>query len=206
MREQKHSPGAPGLCHMVLMKQPIVTSRLRIRRFTLEDLDAVAPLHDDCFGEAPREVRRMWLEWTMRNYVALEQLQQPPYGDYAIELRDGGEVIGAIGLVPSFGPFDRLPSLWCGSNSNPDLFRPEVGLFWAIAATHRRRGYASEAAAAMVAFAFNQLKLARIVATTEHDNAASIGVMQRIGMRIERNPLDEPAWFQTVGVLENPSK
>src|SRR4051812_1559936 len=44
----------------------------------------------------------------------------------------------------------------------------------------------------------------RIVAATEHDNLASIGVMRRLGMRIERNPDPEPHWFQTVGVLFNP--
>jgi ribosomal-protein-alanine N-acetyltransferase len=79
-----------------------------------------------------------------------------------------------------------------------------MGMFWAIAAKHRRMGYASEAGRALAKFAFATLRLARIVATTEHENAASIGVMRRMGMTIERNPVDEPIWFQTVGVLVNP--
>ena len=54
----------------------------------------------------------------------------------------------------------------------------------------------------MVSYAFNQLRLRRIVATTENDNARSVGVMRRLGMRLERNPLAEPAWFQTVGILD----
>ena len=167
----------------------------------MDDLTAVAQLHDACFGPAPIEARRAWLEWSVRNYVALAQLQQPPYGDYAIELLSSGEVIGAVGLVPSFGPFDRLPSLRCASNTDPNAYRPEIGLFWAMATQHRRMGYATEAAHAMAAFAFRELNLARIVATTEHDNAASIGVMRRLGMVLERNPEPEPHWFQTVGVL-----
>jgi ribosomal-protein-alanine N-acetyltransferase len=57
----------------------------------------------------------------------------------------------------------------------------------------------------MVAYAFGQLRLRRIVATTEHDNARSIGVMRRLGMRLELNPLAEPAWFQTVGILDGPA-
>ena len=57
----------------------------------------------------------------------------------------------------------------------------------------------------MVAYAFAQLRLRRVVATTEHDNARSISVMRRLGMRIERNPLPEPAWFQSVGILDNAS-
>jgi hypothetical protein len=42
------------------------------------------------------------------------------------------------------------------------------------------------------------------VATTEHANIASIGVMRKLGMRIERNSLSEPPWLQVVGVLEHP--
>ena len=45
--------------------------------------------------------------------------------------------------------------------------------------------------------------LQRIVATTTYDNTASIGVMRRLGMTIERNPLPEPIFMQVVGVLEN---
>jgi RimJ/RimL family protein N-acetyltransferase len=57
----------------------------------------------------------------------------------------------------------------------------------------------------MVGYAFDKLQLARIVATTENDNVRSIAVMKRLGMSIERNPLGEPHWFQTVGVLMNPA-
>ena len=77
-----------------------------------------------------------------------------------------------------------------------------MGLYWIVAPEHRGCGIASEAAAALVAHAFAELGLARVVATTEHANLASLGVMRRLGMRIERNPGPEPAWFQTVGVLE----
>ena len=55
----------------------------------------------------------------------------------------------------------------------------------------------------MVAYGFDELDLARIVATTEDGNHRSIAVMKRLGMTIERNPLNEPAWFQIVGVLAN---
>jgi hypothetical protein len=44
-----------------------------------------------------------------------------------------------------------------------------------------------------------------LIATTERSNAASIGVMRRLGMDIQRNPDAQPGWFQTVGVLFNPS-
>jgi len=79
---------------------------------------------------------------------------------------------------------------------------PEFGLFWAISSAYQRQGFATEAARAMIEYAFQHLRLRRVVATTEYDNLASIGVMRRLGMRIERNPLPEPPWLQVVGVLE----
>jgi ribosomal-protein-alanine N-acetyltransferase len=45
--------------------------------------------------------------------------------------------------------------------------------------------------------------LRRVVAMTTYDNVASMGVMRKLGMRIERNPLDDPVWFQVVGMVEN---
>ena len=55
----------------------------------------------------------------------------------------------------------------------------------------------------MIDYAFNALTLKRIVATTTYDNAASMGVMRKLGMRVERNPRSDPPWFQVVGILEN---
>ena len=44
--------------------------------------------------------------------------------------------------------------------------------------------------------------LDHIVATTERDNLASQAVMRHLGMRMHENALDEPEWFQLVGILE----
>ncbi len=55
----------------------------------------------------------------------------------------------------------------------------------------------------MIDYAFTELKLRRIVATTTYDNVPSIGVMQKVGMRIEKNPFADPPWLQVVGILEN---
>ena len=45
-------------------------------------------------------------------------------------------------------------------------------------------------------------RLRRVIAETDEVNAASIGVMRKLGMRIERNAIGEPPWLQVVGVLE----
>ena len=184
--------------------RPITTPRLVIREFRESDSDRLARLLDDCFGEAPRVERDAWLSWTVRNYRALERLRQPPYGDYAVSLREGGGLVGTVGLVPSFGPFESLPAFARRLRDRPGGRQtPELGLFWAVAPAYRGAGYATEAADALATFAFEALKADRVVATTEHENAASIAVMRRLGMTIERNPAAEPEWFQTVGVLFN---
>ncbi len=178
------------------------TERLTIRPLVMEDLDVVHAISNECFGKIPTHERREWLTWQIMNYTALARLWQPPYGDRAIVRRSDGVLVGMVGLVQSWGPFDLLPSFRrLLTQPPPNLSRPEMGLFWALAEDARGQGYATEAARALTDYAFGTLKLARIVATTEHDNASSIAVMRRLGMTVERNPEGTPEWFQTVGVL-----
>ena len=168
------------------------TDRLIVRPLASGDADAVRTIVG--------ELRPGWLEWSIASYAQLEALHQPPYGERAVQLRAGGEVVGMVGVVPSMGPFGQLPGF--GGVGPADRMRPEVGLYWALAPDHRGHGYATEAAAAVIAHGFGELRLARIVATTTRDNAASIAVMRRLGMRVEDNPLPEPHWFQVVGWLD----
>ena len=146
--------------------------------------------------------RERWLRWTMLGYGEMASLHQPPYGDRAVVLREDGRLIGSCGYVPSLGPFDQLASYGDRGSGRP--LSPEVGLFYAFAPRWRGLGYATEAARALVEYAFRDLRLRRVVATTEHVNQRSERVMERIGMRIERNPYAEPPWFQVVGTIDNP--
>jgi ribosomal-protein-alanine N-acetyltransferase len=179
------------------------TDRLHIRAFALEDGDTYSRLLDAAFGAdayGSPAVKRVIFEYQVAADAGLALLHQPPYGDRAIVLRSSREIIGAVGFAPCLMPFGQLPSF-----EPTTRFTSEVGLFWALFPDQQSRGYATEAAAAMVAYAFSELRLRRIVATTEHDNTRSINVMRRLGMRIERNPRTEPEWFQTVGTLDNAS-
>jgi len=192
---------------MQLHMPDFTTPRLLIRRLCMDDLTDIHRILDLEVPEGgSREHRSAWLEWTVHNYDALERLYQPPYGERAVRLRESGELIGAVGLVPELNFFAQIPGL--GPDPKPRLparfSQPEVGLFWTIALAHRGQGYATEAACAMVEFAFNQLSLAHIVATTRYDNLASQAVMRRLGMRVERNPFAEPPFLQVVGILINP--
>ena len=174
----------------------LTTRRLTVRPLTAADAAAVAALNG--------EPEPGWLEWTAAGYHQLAQLHQPPYGERAIALRHSGELVGMVGVVPSMGPFSQLPGFDAAGSAGA-RFRPEVGLFWALAPRHRGKGYATEAAAAVIEFGFAEMNLARIVATTTYDNEASIAVMRRLGMTIASNPQPEPAWFQVVGWLDAPA-
>ena len=168
---------------------PITTERLLIRPFIEEDFEGIHAALNSAFGEIPSEERREWLHWSILNERALARLWQPPYGDRAIVRRDTNEVIGSVGLVPAYGPFERLPSFQARL-PKPDTthFTPEMGMFWGIHESQRRQGYAVEAAQALMDAMFEQHNLQRIIATTEYDNEGSMGVMRKIGMTIERNP------------------
>jgi ribosomal-protein-alanine N-acetyltransferase len=178
------------------------TDRLVIRPFVRGDLDTIHRVLNAAFGEESRTARQEWLDWTVMNYTALARLHQPPYGDRAVVLKATDTLIGAVGLVPSFGPFDMLPYF---RDRSTGLFTPEMGLFWVIGKPYRGQGYATEAARVLIDFAFTHLKLKRIVATTEYSNSRSIAVMQRLGMSIQCNPGPMPIWFQAVGILDNPA-
>ena len=182
------------------------TPRLTIRPFVMEDLEAVHSVLSAAWGVPPEEragelVRReWWLRWTVAGYDQLPALYQPPYGDRAVTLKVDGTLVGSVGLVPSLGPFGRLPGFPAYAGSR--YWYPEVGLYWAVDPAHQRRGYATEAAGALMSYALGTFNLGRIIATTEHANEASVAVMRKLGMRILRNPLPEPAWLQVVGLLE----
>jgi RimJ/RimL family protein N-acetyltransferase len=195
----------------MLQMPPLETARLLIRPFVMQDLQDVYRLLDVELAEAhlgtdkyeTLSERTEWLQWAVINHTQLAKLYQPPYGDRAVVLKSTGQLMGACGFVPCLMPFEQLPGFGGHIETQTEgLYSTEFGLFYAISPAHQIQGYASEAAQALIDYAFNELKLRRVIATTTYDNAASMGVMRKLGMRIERNPLPEPPWLQVVGVLE----
>ena len=195
MSESDGAPYVPLLETERLVVRPLVETDLAAVHQLFVDIDWVDPL----LPEAElRDRRASWLAWTTSGYREFERLYQPPLGDRAVVRKVDGVLIGLVGLVPSFAPFGQLP---CFGGAARALRTLEMGLFWAVSSGAQGHGYATEAAGALVDWAFNGLLLDRLVATTEHDNTASIAVMRRLGMRIETNPRPDPPWLQTVGVL-----
>jgi RimJ/RimL family protein N-acetyltransferase len=90
------------------------------------------------------------------------------YGLWAVEVRGEASFIGFVGLA----------------QVDPALpFAPAVEVGWRLARAYWSRGFATEAALAVVDFGFEQHKLEEIVSFTSTGNLRSRRVMERIGMR-----------------------
>ena len=143
------------------------------------------------------------------------------------EWNDGSRLFGARGIflrVPKqlVGLCGFHPWLWTASQKAlfwPELFRVpetpneyayasfELSILYGLSNKHRGQGYATEAANALIEYAFDTLKVKRVFADTTRSNIASINVMNRVGMRITRHPTrpDEewPDGPAVVGCIEN---
>ncbi|MFC1878639.1 GNAT family N-acetyltransferase [Chloroflexota bacterium] len=187
------------------------SQRLFVRPFNLEDLDGVHQILDIELvdsesgdqGALTRAERMDWLGWTVLGYRQYAQLNQPPFGDRAVIRKRDGKLVGVVGMQAMLDAFGQIPYFrQDGAPEPPQPNSTEIGLFYALAPAYQGHGYASEAAGTLIKYAFAELRLGRILATTSHDNLASIAVMRRLGMRITENPYSQPLWLQVVGVLE----
>lgn len=188
---------------MSLRLPPLETEHLVIRDFSEGDFDDVHRILDkeDSFGEgATQEERRHWFDWSMMNYKAFASLYQPPWGERAIALKETGQVIGVVGYTTMFHPLTEMLE---GKTPSTAKWHPEMGLFWVVTPEHRGKGYAAEAAQALITYAFKHFNLKRIVANTDFDNLASQAVMKKLGMQLHQNEDSDPEWFEVLGVLEN---
>ncbi len=79
---------------------------------------------------------------------------------------------------------ERLPVGICGLLKRKELNVVEVG--YAFLPPFRSRGYAFEAASAALRYAREVLGLPRLYAVVNPDNAVSIRVLEKLGMKFER--------------------
>ncbi len=185
---------------MTNVHMPVLeTERLIIRPFVTTDGPAVALV----LGNREIASSQRYVDQSLALVQQMADVYQPPIGDRAVVHRDSQTVIGVVGLPLAFGPFEQLiPFDAPEIDITPTANTPEIGLFYEFDPRFRRQGYATEAAQVLVKFAFGQLNLRQIVATTDYDNHASMGVMRKLGMTLYRNALREPVWFQVVGILQ----
>ena len=109
-----------------------------------------------------------------------EGFERHGFGLWALEVRDGGDLIGLTGFsVPEF---------------EAD-FTPAVEVGWRLAAPAWGRGYATEAARAALGFGFERAGLDEVVSFTSAGNRRSRAVMERIGMSRDPEGDFEHPWI-----------
>jgi RimJ/RimL family protein N-acetyltransferase len=147
----------------------VETSRLTLRRLTATDAaDLVALLNSVAFLANVGDKGVRTLE-DARAYVAGIQAcyTHCGYGLYAV-VRKADEAFTGI----------------CGLLYREYLGETDIG--YAMLPEYGGRGYASEAAAAILAYGRRQLGLARIVALISPDNATSIRIAVKLGLSFEK--------------------
>jgi len=100
-------------------------------------------------------------------------------GFWAVEHRDEKVLIGFCGLKP-------------GAEGTPIAGEVEIG--WMLARPWWGRGYAREAAAASLDWAWANLAAPRVTAITAAQNLRSQGLMERLGMHRLGADFDHPAF------------
>ena len=142
------------------------TDRLKIRRFYKTDLNALWKIM------SKPEVMYAWEEgfkksetrkWLNRQYT---RYHKDGYGYYAVTLKDSGRLIGQAGLMKSEVNGENVV---------------EIGYIFDDAVWGW--GYAIEAVRACVDLAFHQFGLDRLYATIRPENAASVRLAEKLGMR-----------------------
>jgi ribosomal-protein-alanine N-acetyltransferase len=145
-----------------------------LRAWREEDLAAFAALNADArvMEFFPKPLTRAESDTAARRNA--EHFERHGFGKWAVEVRSGPPFVGYVGLaVPAFEAH----------------FTPCVEIGWRLAAEHWGKGYATEAARAVLAVAFGTIGLEEVVSFTVPDNVRSRRVMERIGMA--RSPADD---------------
>jgi ribosomal-protein-alanine N-acetyltransferase len=105
----------------------------------------------------PIDKVKKWVE------MGLTQWEEKGYSWWAVELIDGGVLIG-----------------WCGLNHLEKT--DEIEVLYLIGEEYWGRGLATEAALASVEYAFDVVGLDRLIGIVHPENIASRRVLEKIGM------------------------
>ncbi len=146
------------------------TDRLLLRWLTDDDGPFVLELlNDPSFIDniADKNVRSVTDAVGYINSGPKASYRDHGFGLYAVDLKATGESLGICGLVRREG-----------------LDGADIG--FAFLPRYWSRGYASEAAAAVMVHASADLALEHVLAITNPDNAASIRLLERLGFAFDR--------------------
>lgn len=154
------------------------TDRLILREWRDEDAEPFATMNAD-----PR-VREFFPRTLSRQQSDNElecirrRFDQQGFGLWAVELPRLAAFIGFVGL-------NRLDF--------EAHFTPAIEIGWRLSAEHWGKGYATEGAAEVLRFAFEDLSLDEVVSMTAIQNVRSRRVMEKLGMcRSAEDDFDHP--------------
>lgn len=147
----------------------VETSRLYLREYEQEDFATLHAIFSD--PETMRFYPAAFTEQQTRDWITRNQdrYMQDGCGLWAVCLQGEGQLVGDCGLIYQ--------------NINGSI---EVEIGYHLDKRHWGKGYASEAAIGCKQYAFDVLKLGKVVSIIHPDNTASIRVAKRVGMELER--------------------
>ncbi len=145
----------------------ITTPRLVLRPWRPSDLPVFAALNADpaVMEHFPAPLTRAQSDALAARFH--DHFSRLGFGFWALEIPGQAAFIGCVGLMTL--PFEAP-------------FTPRVEIGWRLLAEQWGKGYATEAAQAVLDFAFTRLGLDEVVALTVPANHRSRQVMVRIGM------------------------
>jgi [ribosomal protein S5]-alanine N-acetyltransferase len=147
----------------------IETHRLLLRKFTLDDVDALQAVLGDPVAMQwyPAPFDRDGVEgWIKRN---LERYQRDGHGLWAMVLKASGEMIGDCGCV-----IQEVED------------KPELEIAYHVRRNLWGNGYATEAARACMDYAFNTLGALRVISMIRPENINSRRVAEKNGLKCEK--------------------
>ena len=163
----------------------LASARLQLLPFTRDDVDDLHRLFTE-----PGVRRYLWDDEVIERDQTAEivdksvaSFEANGFGLWAVRVIDEAALAGFCGFWYFHEP-------------------PQLELLYGLATRYWRRGLATEAALAMIAFGFEVLGFERIVASTDTANTASVRVMERAGMRFWKremtNGLDTIYYARTI--------
>ncbi|HEX3248416.1 MAG TPA: GNAT family N-acetyltransferase [Pyrinomonadaceae bacterium] len=145
------------------------TERLLLRRLTVDDAEFILALLNE-----PSFLRYIGDKKVRNLDDARRYLLNGPIASY----EQHGLGLCLVELLES-----QTPIGMCGLLKRAELPEPDIG--FALMPDFWNKGFAFEAATAVLNDARERLKLQRILAITSLDNDASINLLQRLGFRFE---------------------
>jgi aminoglycoside 6'-N-acetyltransferase len=148
--------------------RPLQTERLVLRRSTPADAEAIA-----AYRSIPDVGRYQGWDRTDAAFLrhelevmATRAPGEPGWVQLSLELREGGTLVGDVGMSPADG--------------EPGVLK--VG--YTVAPEHQGSGYATEAVRALIAYAFDVLGADVVRIYADADNLASIRVAEKAGLTL----------------------